>query len=75
MPRKVLPFKDSTEFDKKSWAYQYQLSSNKLKSLEQNIASLNSNLLYIESVKWMRENEKRLKLQKQEVLVLFGHVD
>ena len=53
--------KDATEFDKKSWAYQYQLSSNKLKSLEQNIASLNSNLLYIESVKWMRENEKRLE--------------
>ena len=23
--------KDATEFDKKSWAYQYQLSSNKLK--------------------------------------------
>ena len=53
--------KDSTEFDKKSWAYQYQLSSNKLKSIEQNIASTNNNLLYIESVKWMRENEKRLE--------------
>ena len=56
--------KDATEFDKKSWAYQYQLSSNKLKSLEQNIASLNSNLFYLESVKWMRENEKRLKESK-----------
>jgi len=53
--------KDSTEFDKKSWAYQYQLSSNKLKSIEQNIASTNNNLLYIESAKWMRENEKRLE--------------
>ncbi len=53
--------KDATEFDKKSWAYQYQLSSNKLKSIEQNIASTNNNLLYIESAKWMRENEKRLE--------------
>ena len=42
-------------------AYQYQLSSNKLNSIEQNIASTNNNLLYIESVKWMRENEKRLE--------------
>ena len=53
--------RDSTEFDKKSLAYQYQLSSNKLNSIEQNIASTNNNLLYIESVKWMRENEKRLE--------------
>jgi len=56
--------KDATEFDKKSWAYQYESKTNKLKSLEQNIASLNSNLLYVESVKWMRENEKLLEESK-----------
>ena len=56
--------KEASEFDKKNWGYQYQLATNKMKSIEQNIASTNHTLLYIESVKWMKENEQRLTKSK-----------
>tara|TARA_Y100000590_G_scaffold118532_1_gene135618 strand:- start:1537 stop:2193 length:657 start_codon:yes stop_codon:yes gene_type:complete len=56
--------KEATNFDKTNWAYQYQSAKLKMETIELNIAETNNSLLYVESVKWLRENEQRMTESK-----------